>query len=187
MKKPHPSKRQSPTRPRPRPPAAPPPAAPFAEGYKVNDPVEVAGNLDANALRRLRINGAPPIYLGKRAYLVLLVLACHQLTQQGRPAPFSIPGPAFLSAAAILLAIDKIAAAAGASLSVLVNGTSDDVNRIVYLIRTKLRRLRLNDALIESGPPGTGYRLSIPPGHATVTMTPASGPPPGPGAARAGQ
>jgi len=158
------------SRPQDNPPGSPFPQELVAEGYKTNDPVDLSGGLGRRTLKRVRVSGAPPIYLDQRQFLVLFILACHRLTQKGLPAPFPVPGAPFLSAAAILEAIDRFQECSGASLSVLANGIDADIARVVFGLREKLRKNGLNPNLIETGPRGTGYRLSTPPANVTVTL-----------------
>jgi len=151
-------------------PDSPFPEELVAEGYKTNDRVDLSGGLGRNMLKRARVSGAPPIYLDQRQFLVLFILVCHGLTQKGLPAPFPVLGAPFLSGAVILKGIDRFQELAGASLSVLANAIDADIARVVYALREKLRKNGLNPNLIETGPRGTGYRLSTPPANVTVTL-----------------
>lgn len=144
----------------------------LAEGYHVGDKVFLRGGPRPHILRRLRVNGRAPVYLDNREFLILFILACHGKTLKGLPCPFPVEGDEFLSAAEILDAIDRFKASRpSVPYEVFQDAIDSEITRVISDLRkNRLQPKGINPQLIETGPRGTGYRLSAPPGNVTLDL-----------------
>jgi len=128
-------------------------------GEASNDIIVLGGGTQADkTARHVRINAIPPITLGRREYVILLVLCRHRL---GLLEGLEAIDQKFMPAADIVKEIEHIKTRA-------VGLKEDewwrypmpaDVYKTVHSIRMKLDNAGANPRLIESGPRGTGFRL----------------------------
>lgn len=155
------------------PPAAPAanrivasPASPIALLASGETPrLYVDACLDGCRLARLCIGDEVVLQLGHRELLVFLALASKVLLRANKAAPMRIPpdevrAGQWMRTSAILACLDQFWVDRGIAPRVLADGTPDDITKVLWQIRARLRRGDPRHLhLIEKGPYGLGYRL----------------------------
>src|ERR1043165_5982728 len=128
--------------------------------FVTNDIVIVLGRLGTLDHREVRINGNPPLKMERRLHAMLVIWAqfaryASEARQAGREHM-----PTFLPVKPMLEVIKRLSGVGGPLAGQWRAPTADDVHRLVGKLRDLLEEAGLNRNLIESGPPGTGYRIS---------------------------
>jgi hypothetical protein len=121
--------------------------------YKTNDVVCLKGALEGD--HYLQVNGLPPITLGKRAFLVLRILARHAVARPG----------AFMTISEMLDAVSEHPGVCANQKEATFwnNPIAEDIHKAVSTLRDEIENAGGNRLLIESSETyGGGYRLSTP-------------------------
>jgi len=138
------------------------------EDLLTSDIVEIRGRLGTEDSRELKINGWPPLKLGRREHLVLTVLAQFARYRAQAPQTGRRHLSGFLPVSIIVGVIDQLTGDGGPLSGLWPTPMELDVHRCVGKLRGRLQAASLNPLLIESGQRGAGYRLSTPAGNVVV-------------------
>jgi hypothetical protein len=132
--------------------------------YRCTDRLHLIGGLDGF----MAFNEWPPLSVRSDQFVVWLALVCHSLKQAGQEVPLEVGRTRFLARKQVLGTIENYLQRLTPPPRILSD--ADHLGRVVYQMRGRLEGWGLDPCLIESGPGGRGWRLSVPPRNVRLTF-----------------